>query len=88
MDYPRVYTERSVKRTRKEHKCCECRRPIPVGSGCRKADGIWDHGAKTFYWCLACDLLMQEASQLLDNQDDPIGFGELHEFINEVSRWP
>lgn len=87
MNYPVVYDERPVRKTRKDHKCCECRTVIPRGSACMYAHGIWeDDGAARYYWCLPCDLLKREVLTMVDWQNDPLCFGTLYEFIHEMCR--
>ena len=36
--------ERSIARTRKEHQCSQCLKPIPKGSVSKRHSGIWDGG--------------------------------------------
>lgn len=57
--YADVYEETVVGKTRTEHKCCECRQPIPAGtrSVCRSSclyEGEWT----TLYRCGDCSLLV------------------------------
>lgn len=41
-------------RARKEHYCCECSEPIPVGAKYERTTGLWDGRMGTYKTCLSC----------------------------------
>jgi hypothetical protein len=50
-----AHFSRSVTRTaRKEHKCCECCEPIPVGATYEHYIGKWDGDLSTYKTCASC----------------------------------
>jgi hypothetical protein len=85
---PTVYLQHSVRRTRNESRCCECRNVIPVGSACKVGTGIWDGRPDRFRWCLICDLLKREVESLLDDWHEPIRFGGLFDAIDAFGSMP
>ncbi len=76
--------EKPVKRTRKDHRCCECQNIIPVGSACMTVRGIWEDGPMVLYWCLYCDLLRRDVMELIDHRREPICYGELWDLIRDI----
>lgn len=46
--------EQSICKTRKAHKCCECKRDIPKGSRCERTSGKWEGKFSTDHTCLDC----------------------------------
>jgi len=46
-------------RARKEHVCCECNEPIPVGQRYEKTTALWDGQWNTYKTCAPC-LRMRE----------------------------
>lgn len=40
--------------SRKEHRCTECREPIPVGAKYERTEGLWDGSWSTYKTCLSC----------------------------------
>ena len=61
-DPPTVYS-RSVHRSRKPRKCCECWTPIAIGDRYENVFGVWDGEARSFATCIPC-------SELRDIMDD------------------
>ncbi len=53
---PEVWNE-SYPRARIIHKCCECNRPINVGTTYRLMKGLWDGCWDTYKMCLDCSAL-------------------------------
>jgi len=51
---PSVYSETTIKKSRKERKCSDCYAVIPVGSPYKKVFGVWDHEPETFSQCILC----------------------------------
>lgn len=43
-----------ITRTRKEHKCYECRRSIPKGAECERGSGLWEGKFDTWHTCMDC----------------------------------
>lgn len=50
---PRVFETR-LRSSRREHRCCECARPIPHGAWYEDANGLWDDRWDSFSTCLRC----------------------------------
>jgi hypothetical protein len=46
--------EMKIIRSRKEHNCYECRRPIPKGAECERGSGLWEGKFDTWHTCLDC----------------------------------
>jgi len=46
--------EMKVIRSRKDHECYECRRPIPKGAECERGSGLWEGKFDTWHTCLDC----------------------------------
>lgn len=52
-DSPEIWDVRIV-RARKQHTCCECQRPIPVGTRYQRINGKWEGVFERFRSCLDC----------------------------------
>lgn len=52
-ELPSYYDERWHK-ARKDHRCCECRRPIHPGEQYQYIIGVWDGEFSTFKTCEQC----------------------------------
>ena len=48
------YSERQVKKTRKDHKCFGCREKLPKGSTAFYITGIGDDGFESYHLCIPC----------------------------------
>jgi hypothetical protein len=48
------FYRRTERRAAKEHRCFECREPIPKGAKYEHVAGKWDHSVLTFRTCLSC----------------------------------
>lgn len=55
-DSPTGYEE-TIRKARKEHRCCECRLPIRAGETYQHVWGVWDGHMETFKTCAACHWL-------------------------------
>ena len=44
-----------IRKARKIHKCCECKREIQIGEDYKYYKGIWDDSFCTFKTCLDCE---------------------------------
>jgi hypothetical protein len=53
-EFAQVFERTIVKKSRKPHRCCECKREIPVGSGYEKTFMVFDGTAESFSACLIC----------------------------------
>lgn len=58
-DYPEFLVERMVK-SRKEHKCCECRETINKNEMYEKVTGMWDGRISTFKTCKICKTIRED----------------------------
>jgi hypothetical protein len=58
---PSVYTE-TYPKARKEHKCYECLRPIPVGEKYHNFKGCWDGKWDEYKTCVPCDNLRHDVA--------------------------
>jgi len=67
------WRERSIGKTRKEHKCYECGDTIPVGSRCCTAFSITSEHGSTMYRCLTCAVLAELIAEL--NKSCPLWGG-------------
>lgn len=52
-DHPALFTE-SWRKARKEHRCSECRREIPVGAKYQHIRGLWNGSWSTIKTCAVC----------------------------------
>lgn len=69
----------------KGHKCIECHGGIAPGEHYYQLAGHWDGEFWSGRLCLDCKELRKEVEQYYPQpHDEPICFGELHEFIREV----
>jgi hypothetical protein len=44
----------TIRRARREHRCCECDGTIKVGDTYEYVSGVWDNQGASFKTCLAC----------------------------------
>jgi hypothetical protein len=84
LDLPQAefYNEEIV-RARREHKCCECRRPIRKGEVYQRANGKWDGDFASFATCNACLVIWRSVRQLGACHI----FGGLSEEISMICRY-
>ena len=78
---PEFYEE-SHPVARREHRCCECRRPIPKGAKYRRIAGKWDGEFDTFSQCARCE----RVSKRLHSLDVCVCFGQLRDALHEFNR--
>lgn len=65
-----VWSEARVGATRTEHKCCECGDPIPSGSRCCRASGLYEGKWSTWYRCVTCATLAEYVAA--ENKECPL----------------
>jgi hypothetical protein len=56
---PELYDEKIVK-SRKDHKCSECRRVIKKGEHYKRIKGLWDGYFSTYKHCADCQSIAKE----------------------------
>ena len=82
-DLPSVFSD-TIRRARKDHKCCECRRIIKSGERYHLSKGCWEHKWYEFKTCTECDELREELRTACDlYPDEGPAFGELGELAHE-----
>ncbi len=77
--YCEVWNRKLVKSSRKEFKCCECRRVIPIGSGYESTFTVYEGSAETFRTCLVC-VEIRDTFHCGTDKGQPL-LGELWEHI-------
>lgn len=82
-ELPALY-EDCTRRARREHRCCECRRPITVGQTYHEHRGIWGGKWSTYRNCLRCERVR---NKLARESDCCIVFGGVREELRERSSW-
>lgn len=53
-DHPETYRHGEVAKSRKEYRCCECSKRLPVGSAFQFFWGVWSGEAATYRTCFDC----------------------------------
>lgn len=53
-DNPASAYREQPRRARKDHRCCECTRPIPAGDHYKYISGVWDGQGASFKTCWPC----------------------------------
>lgn len=48
------YSERQIKKTRKDHKCLGCREKIPKGTTAFYISGVYEGDFGAYYFCIPC----------------------------------
>ncbi|NEP60440.1 MAG: hypothetical protein F6K31_26135 [Symploca sp. SIO2G7] len=94
LDCPTLY-EVGIIKTRKVHRCIECRRIIKKGEQAEKFDGLYEKEWQHYYTCEECfalrSFIEQNFTQIVDivesvytgdTYGDFYGFGELEEFLS------
>lgn len=76
-----LYTSKLVK-TRKPHRCIECRIQIELGQQAEKVDALYDGRFTSFYTCLECKTLI-EYLRTKKIVDDCLCHGDLGEEIDQ-----
>lgn len=72
---------RQITRTaRKEHRCCECLRPILAGTKYTYSSGIWDGEPGDYKQCINCSLVFNAAGAVSDDDEQPL-FTQLTEWL-------
>ena len=49
-----------MRKARKEHKCCECHKPIRKGETYERVTGIWDSKFDHFETCAICKKIRED----------------------------
>lgn len=78
-----VYTE-TRPRARKEHRCVECRLPIPVGVRYVRTWGIWDGEASSYAQHIECRELLEFISERYCG-GETWTYGSLREEVSEYT---
>jgi hypothetical protein len=82
-DAPSFCKVETVKRSRKQHVCCECSGPIFVGESYEHITGVWDGALKVYRECAPCRE-MRRWAEISMPCFCSYTFGELHERIREM----
>jgi len=53
-DPPSIYSQRIIKRARKQSECCECGVKININDSYEYTFGVWEGYANSFKTCLRC----------------------------------
>lgn len=80
-EMPSVFSD-TVQKTRREHKCCECRREIKIGEKYHLFKGCWDGRWNEYKTCMECQDLREEIGELYQSDEWP-PFGALSEWAHE-----
>lgn len=76
-----------TRKARKDHKCCECSRPIRKSESYQYSSGVWDGEAYSFKQCLGCSGIMEAAAKSCDDYYEGPEFGNVSEwFYNFMCR--
>lgn len=67
----------------KQHKCCECYKPINKGDQYRYSSGIWDGTASSFKQCLNCHEIMEAAAKSAEFADEAPAFRGLRDWFDD-----
>lgn len=81
--YLEMYTCEFVK-ARRDHRCVECRRLIPVRSDYQRISFLWEGKFETHHSC--CDCAEIRSAFDCSEQDEAIQFGEL--WLNMTTAFP
>ncbi len=84
-ELPIAFDEHIVK-ARKEHKCCEFRKPIRRGTLYLRSSGIWPDGPDSYKTCLRCHKIRGRAIKAMPDwysEDEGPAFGMLFDWIRE-----
>ncbi len=79
VEMPQAFTKK-IRRSRKEHKCCECKQVIKVGSEYEYCSGIWEGQPDSFKTCASC---ADVRDHYISEHKEPIGFGDLANNVSE-----
>lgn len=80
-DMPSAIVE-SVRKARKDHKCCECLMPIHKGSKYQHISGIWDNYPRSYKTCVSCATVRNLETEKDSDRCGPY-FGGLREHLEE-----
>ena len=81
-EIPSVFSD-TVRKARREHKCCECRRAIKIGEQYHLSKGCWEGKWDEYKTCMDCQDLREEIGGLYRSDEWP-PFGTLSECAYEV----
>lgn len=82
-DPPIFWSERNIRRARKQFRCCECGGPILPGESYREFSGKWYSEIETYRTCALCVELKEWASISVPCFCSNT-FGELHERVQAM----
>jgi len=80
-DLPSVFSD-TVRKARREHKCCECQGIIKPGEKYHIFKGCWEGKWDEFKTCLDCIEVRDEIRSLYRDDEGP-PFGDLGEWARE-----
>ena len=80
IDMPQAF-QQHTRTARKQHLCCECRRPIVACEKYEHSSGVWDGKPDSFKTCLSCVEIRDEYTA---STGEPTAFGELGSTIHET----
>jgi hypothetical protein len=81
-EQPTFISVANVKRARRQHKCAECRAPIPAGTAYEYVSGLWEGDFNTFHICALCKELREWAT--ISVPCFCWSYGNLHEDVREM----
>lgn len=65
-----VFNRGMVKRSRKEYRCCECSRIIPVGSPYERTFTVFEGDAETYHTCTICNREFLNETRIIESKND------------------
>ena len=81
-DLPSVFSD-TIRKSHREHKCCECERTIKVGEKYHLFKGCWEGKWSEYKTCMPCWDLWIEVQKGYRDDGWP-AFGELEEWAHEA----
>jgi len=82
VEMPSIYSD-TVRKARREHKCCECGQIIKIGDRYHLFKGCWEGRWGEYKTCMECDEIKDEVLSLYRCDEVP-AFGELREWAREA----
>lgn len=80
IELPQAF-QQLTRTAKKQHTCCECRRPIHAGDKYEYSSGVWDGKPDSFKTCLSCVEIRDEYTA---STGEPTAFGDLGSTIHET----
>jgi len=81
-DYPECF-ESNIRKAKKVHKCCECKKDIIPGEKYEDFHGIWNGEANNYRSCIKCRNLRWGIQYIEDC--DEMAFGQLYEYLESIT---